>query len=136
MTEGTGRRRPPAARTPRDDPDRVQALVEQHLGLVRRIARRHAAREEDVDDLFQEGVVGLLARPSNSSSVRAGSGAARLSRKSANEKSCLRKRRSTSSAAIGLPPRAAVAPRSIMAEPRSRRVGQAGAEAPLLVIAA
>jgi RNA polymerase sigma-B factor len=38
----------------------VQALVEQHLGLVRRIARRHAAREEDVDDLFQEGVVGLL----------------------------------------------------------------------------
>ena len=59
MTEGTGRRRKPAARTP-SDPDAVQALVEQHLGLVRRIARRHAAREEDVDDLFQEGVVGLL----------------------------------------------------------------------------
>jgi RNA polymerase sigma-B factor len=60
MTEGTGRRRKPAARTPSDDPDAVEALVEQHLGLVRRIARRHAAREEDVDDLFQEGVVGLL----------------------------------------------------------------------------
>jgi RNA polymerase sigma-B factor len=60
MTAGTGRRRQPAARTPHDDPDAVQALVEQHLGLVRRIARRHAPREEDVDDLFQEGVIGLL----------------------------------------------------------------------------
>jgi RNA polymerase sigma-B factor len=57
MRAGTGRRRQPAARTADNDCD---ALVTEHLGLVRRIARRHAAREEDVDDLFQEGVVGLL----------------------------------------------------------------------------
>jgi RNA polymerase sigma-B factor len=60
MTAGTGRRRQPAARTARDDRDTVHELVERHLGLVRRIARRHAVRDEDVDDLFQEGVVGLL----------------------------------------------------------------------------
>ncbi len=60
MTAGTGCRREPAARTPHDDSDAVQALVEEHLGLVRRIARRHAPRGEDVDDLFQEGAVGLL----------------------------------------------------------------------------
>jgi RNA polymerase sigma-B factor len=44
----------------RDDPDAVQALVTEHLGLVRRIARRHAVRGDDVDDLVQEGVIGLL----------------------------------------------------------------------------
>jgi RNA polymerase sigma-B factor len=78
MRAGTGRRRQPAARTPqteqaqerdarllaavrnRDDPDALRALVTEHLGLVRRIARRHAARGDDVDDLVQEGVVGLL----------------------------------------------------------------------------
>jgi RNA polymerase sigma-B factor len=78
MREGTGRRRQPAARTShteqqreRDarlvaavrahgDPDAVQALVTEHLGLVRRIARRHAGHVDDVDDLVQEGVVGLL----------------------------------------------------------------------------
>ena len=32
----------------------------ENLGLVRRIARRHAAHGEQVDDLVQEGLVGLL----------------------------------------------------------------------------
>ena len=84
MTNGTGRRHMPAARTPsranarggdqsgardaqlvaavreHDDPDALQALVTEHLGLVRRIARRNAVAGEQVDDLVQEGLVGLL----------------------------------------------------------------------------
>ena len=83
MTRGTGRRLEPAARTHRralarggdsgarnarlvaavrehDDRDALQALVAEHLGLVRRIAHRHATYGEQVDDLVQEGVVGLL----------------------------------------------------------------------------
>ena len=78
MTVGTGRRRQPAARTPsadrdrardarliaavreHDDPEALSALVRQNLGLVRRIARRHAVDGEQVDDLVQEGMVGLL----------------------------------------------------------------------------
>jgi RNA polymerase sigma-B factor len=43
-----------------DDPDALEALVTEHLGLVRRIARRHAVHRDQVDDLVQEGVVGLL----------------------------------------------------------------------------
>lgn len=83
MTRGTGRRLEPAARTHRrahardgdpgarnarlvaavrehDDRDALQALVAEHLGLVRRIARRHATHDGQVDDLVQEGAVGLL----------------------------------------------------------------------------
>ncbi len=83
MTRGTGRRLSPAARTHRralarggdpgarnallvaavrehDDRDALQALVAEHVGLVRRIAGRHATHGEQVDDLFQEGMVGLL----------------------------------------------------------------------------
>ena len=78
MTVGTGRRRKPAARTTdaerdrardarliaavreHDDPEALHALVAENLGLVRRIARRHAAYGEQVDDLVQEGMVGLL----------------------------------------------------------------------------
>jgi RNA polymerase sigma-B factor len=84
MTNGTGRRHTPAARTPRpslarsgdhsgardarllaavrehDDPDALQALVSEYLGLVWRIARRTAVRDDQLDDLVQEGVVGLL----------------------------------------------------------------------------
>jgi RNA polymerase sigma-B factor len=74
MTAGTGRRRQPAARTSNerddarliaavhenDDPEALYALVNEHLGLVRRIARLHAAHADQVDDLVQEGVVGLL----------------------------------------------------------------------------
>ncbi len=43
-----------------DDPDALDALVTGHLGLVRHLARRHAAHPDQVDDLVQEGVVGLL----------------------------------------------------------------------------
>ncbi len=84
MTNGTGRRHMPAARTPhsrapgrseqggaRDarlvvaarehgDRDALQELVSRHLPLVRRIARRNAVHRDQVDDLVQEGVVGLL----------------------------------------------------------------------------
>jgi RNA polymerase sigma-B factor len=78
MTEGTGRRRTPAARTHttergaardarlvaaargRGDADALQALVTEHLGLVRGIARRLAVHGDQVDDLVQEGMVGLL----------------------------------------------------------------------------
>ncbi len=35
-------------------------LVEEHLPLVRRIARRYVARAEDLDDLVQVGAVALL----------------------------------------------------------------------------
>ena len=57
MRVGTGRRKEPAARTPHVD---ETAIVTEYLGLVRRIARQYAARAEQVDDLVQEGVVGLL----------------------------------------------------------------------------
>ena len=83
MTEGTGRRRMPAARThnasgpggdsirardarlvaavrEHDDRDALQELLTEYLGLVRRIARRNAVDSDQVDDLVQEGVVGLL----------------------------------------------------------------------------
>ncbi len=73
MRAGTGRRHQPAARTSNerdarliaavhenDDPEALYALVSEHLGLVRRIARGHAAHADQVDDLVQEGVVGLL----------------------------------------------------------------------------
>jgi RNA polymerase sigma-B factor len=81
MTNGTGRRRKPAARIPRraqgedcvtrdarlaaavrehGDEDALEALVSEYLGLVRRIARRFAVPDDEVDDLVQEGVVGLL----------------------------------------------------------------------------
>lgn len=81
MTNGTGRRHTPAARTTgqahgyadggardarlvaavRDgDDDALEALVTEHLGLVRRIVRRFAVPGDQVDDLVQEGVVGLL----------------------------------------------------------------------------
>jgi RNA polymerase sigma-B factor len=79
LTKGTGRRQTPAARAadpgdPRrarharlvaavredDDHDALEALVAEHLGLVRRIARRFGVDADQRDDLFQEGVVGLL----------------------------------------------------------------------------
>ena len=78
MIVGTGRRRKPAARAADAERDRardaqliaavrehgdteaMQALVTEYLGLVRRIAGRHAVSGEQVDDLVQEGVVGLL----------------------------------------------------------------------------
>ena len=78
MTEGTGGRRKPrpephtpggdrargraliAAVREHDDPEALQALLTEYLGLVRRIARRHAAHGDQVDDLVQEGLVGLL----------------------------------------------------------------------------
>ena len=43
-----------------DDRDALQALVTEYLGLVRHIARRNAAHDDQVDDLVQEGLVGLL----------------------------------------------------------------------------
>jgi RNA polymerase sigma-B factor len=78
MTAVAGRRRTPAARITNTDPDRARearliaavrehddpaalyALVSENLSLVRRIARRHAVYGEQVDDLVQEGMVGLL----------------------------------------------------------------------------
>ncbi len=78
MTVGTGRPRTPAARTPNadrerarearliaavrehDDPEALSALVAENLALVRRIARRHAVYGEQVEDLVQEGMIGLL----------------------------------------------------------------------------
>ena len=84
MTNGTGRRGTPAARTgrrapgshgddagardarlviaarEREDRDALEALVSEHLGLVERIARLNARHADQVDDLVQEGVVGLL----------------------------------------------------------------------------
>ena len=80
MTNGTGRRHMPAARTitdrtsgggardarlvaavrERDDPVALEELVTGHLGLVRGIARRNAGSRDQVDDLVQEGVIGLL----------------------------------------------------------------------------
>jgi RNA polymerase sigma-B factor len=78
MTAVAGRRRKPAARTTdadrdrarearliaavreQDDPHALQQLVSENMGLVRRIARRHAVDGEQVDDLVQEGTVGLL----------------------------------------------------------------------------
>ena len=78
MTAVAGRRRKPAARTTnadrdrardarliaavreQDDPQALHALVTENLGLVRRIARRHAVYGEQVEDLVQEGMVGLL----------------------------------------------------------------------------
>jgi RNA polymerase sigma-B factor len=78
MTAGTGRRRKPAARAAdtererarearliaavreHDDPQALYELVMENLELVRRIARRHAAFGEQLDDLVQEGMVGLL----------------------------------------------------------------------------
>ena len=85
MTNGTGRRHMPAARTTerrvdgpgahgggaRDarlvaavrehgDPEALEELVTGHLGLVRGIARRNAGSRDQVDDLVQEGVIGLL----------------------------------------------------------------------------
>lgn len=79
MTNGTGRRRTPAARTSErgearrarharlvlaarehDDRDALEALVAEHLGLVRSIARRFGHDADQRDDLVQEGLVGLL----------------------------------------------------------------------------
>jgi RNA polymerase sigma-B factor len=79
LTNGSGRRHLPAARPAergetrrarharlvvavreRDDRDALQALVAEHLGLVRGIARRFGADADQRDDLVQEGMVGLL----------------------------------------------------------------------------
>jgi len=73
MRAGMGRRRQPAARTSdernarlvaavraHDDHDALHTLVVEHLGLVRRIARRYGTNGDLRDELFQEGVVGLL----------------------------------------------------------------------------
>ena len=37
-----------------------QALIERHLGFVRRLAQRYAQRGETIDDLTQVGCVGLI----------------------------------------------------------------------------
>ena len=42
------------------DPTTRDRLVEQHMTLVRSIARRHARAGEPVDDLVQVGTIGLL----------------------------------------------------------------------------
>jgi RNA polymerase sigma-B factor len=79
LTNGTGRRQTPAARpTERgearrerharlvlaarehDDRDALEALVCEHLALVRSIARRFGQDTDQRDDLVQEGVIGLL----------------------------------------------------------------------------
>lgn len=82
MRDGTGRRRLPAARTTTqatsrerppardarlvaaihdgEDQESLRALVQEHRGLVERLARAHATSHDDVDDLIQEGSVGLL----------------------------------------------------------------------------
>ena len=79
MTNGTGRRQTPAARPSErgearrerharlvlaarehDDRDALEALVCEHLALVRSIARRFGRDADQRDDLVQEGVVGLL----------------------------------------------------------------------------
>ena len=83
MTKGTGRRHSPAARTRvsrsgrresrcgrdirlvvavRNDGDEraLGALVSEHRGLVERIARSNAPRADQIDDLVQEGTLGLL----------------------------------------------------------------------------
>jgi RNA polymerase sigma-B factor len=43
----------------REDPARNR-IVEEHLGLVRAIARRYARGDEPLEDLVQVGVIGLL----------------------------------------------------------------------------
>ena len=79
MTNGTGRRHTPAARLSErfearrerharlvlaarehDDRNALEALVCEHLGLVRNIARRFCLDADQRDDLVQEGVIGLL----------------------------------------------------------------------------
>jgi RNA polymerase sigma-B factor len=42
------------------DPDARRRLIEQHLPLVRALARRYASRGEQVEDLVQVGAVGLI----------------------------------------------------------------------------
>src|ERR1041385_1287576 len=37
-----------------------QALIERHIGFVRRLAQRYAHRGETLDDLTQVGCVGLI----------------------------------------------------------------------------
>jgi len=79
VTNGTGRRHTPAARPSErgetrwerharlvlaarehDDREALEALVFEHLGLVRSIARRLGQDADQRDDLVQEGVIGLL----------------------------------------------------------------------------
>jgi RNA polymerase sigma-B factor len=79
LTNGSGRRHTPAARPSErvearrerharlvvaarehDDGDALEALVCEHLALVRTIARRFGRDADQRDDLVQEGVVGLL----------------------------------------------------------------------------
>ena len=78
MREGTGRRHSPAARTTTsgesrpardarlvaaahaDDEEALRLLVDEHRSLVERIARSSARSGAEVDDLVQEGTVGLL----------------------------------------------------------------------------
>ena len=42
------------------DPERREALILDHLPLVRALARRYANRGEPVDDLEQAGTIGLI----------------------------------------------------------------------------
>jgi len=44
----------------RRDPDARRQLIELHLPLVRALARRYAARQEQLDDLAQVGALGLI----------------------------------------------------------------------------
>jgi RNA polymerase sigma-B factor len=44
----------------RRDPEARRRLIEQHLPLVRALARRYRARGEPLDDLVQAGAVGLI----------------------------------------------------------------------------
>jgi RNA polymerase sigma-B factor len=79
LTNGTGRRHKPAARPSErvearrerharlvlaarlhDDRNALEALVSEHLGLVRNIARRFGQDADQRADLVQEGVIGLL----------------------------------------------------------------------------
>lgn len=41
-------------------PGAMEALVEKYVPLVRHIARHHYAKRMDFEDLFQEGLIGLL----------------------------------------------------------------------------
>jgi RNA polymerase sigma-B factor len=41
-------------------PDQRERLIEQHMGLVRSVARRYARKGEPVEDLVQVGAIGLI----------------------------------------------------------------------------
>lgn len=66
MSTATASPAPPAAgidalaTTARDDPRARSELVEQLLPMIRRMARRYAGRGVSLDDLVNDGVVGLL----------------------------------------------------------------------------